>query len=237
MRARGYGIGLRVAANNRRESRVLIHVTAKEPLALSLLPSPPSTSSRLTPYASPPAPYGLFVVTAAATLVADVLTKLWAVRVLEVEGRGAIEIVRGNVELVLARNPGAAFSVMRDAPEWVRRPLFIGVSLLAVFFVTRAYRRLDANRRAARWGFAFVLGGALGNLVDRVRDAAVVDFIQVHGHLGAAGREIHWPTFNAADVAICAGVALLAFDLFRSRAPSPLADDPHVHDASGLDPR
>lgn len=173
------------------------------------------------------APYALLVSAATVTFLADVLTKLWAVTVLEIDGREAIEIVRGNLDLVMARNPGAAFSFMRDAPEWVRRPLFIGVSVLAIVFITGAYRRLDADRTAARWGFSLVLGGALGNLVDRIRDASVVDFIQLHVRLGAGGRELHWPTFNVADVAICAGVALLAVDLFRGHRGA--ARPAHAH--------
>ena len=191
---------------------------ALPPASLSLS-SPPPRRAR--------APYALLVAAATVTFVADVLTKLWAVTVLEIDGRVAIEVVRGNLDLVMARNPGAAFSFMRDAPEWVRRPLFISVSVLAVVFITGAYRRLDADRTAARWGFALVLGGALGNLVDRIRDASVVDFIQVHAHLGAGGRELRWPTFNVADVAICAGVLLLAVDLFRGRRGA--AHPAHAH--------
>ena len=166
-----------------------------------------------------PAPHAFLVLVGTITFLVDVLTKLWIVLALEVDGRGAIEVVRGHLELVVARNPGAAFSILRDAPEWVRRPLFLTISIAAIIFVTRAYRRLDARRLSARWGFALVLGGALGNLVDRIRDTSVVDFIQAHGHIGGSGRELHWPTFNVADVAICAGVLLLAIDLFWRRAP------------------
>src|SRR5438105_9425597 len=68
---------------------------------------------------------------ATAAFVADALSKLWAVIALEVQGRGTIEIWRSHVELGVARNPGAAFSFLRDAPEAVRRPLFIVVSIAA----------------------------------------------------------------------------------------------------------
>jgi len=165
---------------------------------------------------APPRPASPLFLLAVATaaFVADALTKLWAVVSLDVSGRGTLEIWRGHVELGVARNPGAAFSFLRDAPEAVRRPLFIAVSIIAVLFVMGAYRRLDRARALARWGFALVLGGALGNLVDRIRDASVVDFIQLHAAWG--GTDHRWPVFNVADVAICAGVALLLGDaLFR----------------------
>jgi lipoprotein signal peptidase len=163
---------------------------------------------------SPPVAPALGIATAA--FIADALTKLWAVVALEVHGGGTMELVRGNLELGVARNPGAAFSFLRDAPEAVRRPLFVGVSIAAILFVMAAYRRLDRARVAARWGFALVLGGALGNLVDRIRDASVVDFIQAHATWG--GVDHRWPVFNVADVAISVGVALLLADIVGRRA-------------------
>ena len=152
---------------------------------------------------------------ATAAFVADALTKLWAVVALEVHGGGTMELVRGHLELGVARNPGAAFSFLRDAPEIVRRPLFVVVSSIAVLFVMGAYRRLDRTRVAARWGLALILGGALGNLVDRLRDASVIDFIQAHAAWG--GTDHRWPVFNIADVAITIGVTLLLADLLRRR--------------------
>ena len=174
---------------------------------------PPSPSHATSPHA---APHAFLVVVGTVTFLLDVLTKLWVVLALEVGGRGAIEVVRGHLDLVVARNPGAAFSFLRDAPEVVRRPLFVVVSAIAVLFVMGAYRRLDRARVAARWGLALVLGGALGNLVDRLRDASVIDFIQAHATWG--GTDHRWPVFNIADVAITIGVALLLADLVRRRA-------------------
>jgi signal peptidase II len=66
-----------------------------------------------------------------------------------------------------------------------------------------------------RWGLPLALGGAVGNLVDRIRYGSVIDFIDFYVIRG--GREMHWPTFNVADIAIVAGVALMALDTFLSR--------------------
>lgn len=180
------------------------------------VPAPPLRDDAAVVRRAPP----LFLLgVATAAFVADALTKLWAVVALEIGGKGTLVLWRDHVELAVARNPGAAFSFLRDAPDAVRRPLFVGVSVVAVAFVMAAYRRLDRARVAARWGLALVLGGALGNLVDRIRDASVIDFIAARA--AWAGTEHRWPVFNVADVAITAGVALLLLDVVRSRLRSP----------------
>jgi lipoprotein signal peptidase len=165
------------------------------------------------------------IAVAATTLVADVVTKLWAV--IALDGRGTVEVWRGFLDVGVARNRGAAFSMLRDAPDSLRRPLFIAISIAAIVFVTAAYRRLDRARTLARWGFALVLGGALGNLVDRIRDASVVDFIQAHATW--AGVDHRWPVFNVADVAISLGVALLLGDALRSGWGRSIRDNPVRH--------
>ena len=180
----------------------------------------PAPSSAMEPAraAFPPgrARLRFLVVVAALTLAADVLTKLAAVRALT---RDKIDLVQGNLDLVLRRNQGGAWSMLHDAPEWIRRPFFVAVSVAAIVFVILAYRRVAATEVAGRWGFALVLGGALGNLVDRIRDSSVVDFIHAHATWG--GAEHDWPTFNVADVAICAGVALLMLATLRGRRSIP----------------
>jgi Signal peptidase (SPase) II len=73
------------------------------------------------------------------------------------------------------------------------------------------YRRLQPRQRALQWGLPLVLGGALGNVFDRIRYGHVIDFIDAH--VG----EHHWPTFNVADIAICVGVGLMAVDMFTTK--------------------
>src|SRR5690606_33350206 len=83
---------------------------------------------------------------------------------------------------------------------------------------------------ALKWGLPLVLGGALGNLVDRIRYGFVVDFIDVYMQMD--GQPKHWPTFNVADISICVGVALMAIDMFTSREP---AKDKKGEDAKAPD--
>ena len=114
-------------------------------------------------------------------------------------------------DLVLVLNPGAAFSFLSSASGW-QRELFIGIALAASVVIVFLMRK-HAGDRIFCLGLALILGGALGNVVDRVHLGAVVDFL--YFHVG----QYYWPAFNLADSAITCGAALLIWDsLRRSRA-------------------
>jgi len=118
--------------------------------------------------------------------------------------------------MVLVYNKGAAFSLLSNAPGW-QTPLLIGFALVAIGIVGTLLVR-SPGRRLLCSGLALILGGALGNLVDRLRFGQVVDFLDFH----AAGW--HWPAFNVADSAITIGAALLILDGLRrheKRAGAP----------------
>jgi signal peptidase II len=110
-------------------------------------------------------------------------------------------------DLVLVHNTGAAFSFLAGAGGW-QRWFFVGVTIVVSVVLLAMLRRHHANRLLAT-ALALVLGGAAGNLWDRVAAGYVVDFVQVHG----AGY--YFPAFNVADSAISVGVALLLWDSFR----------------------
>lgn len=140
-----------------------------------------------------------------AVVVADQSTKLAAVALLD--PRSSVELFP-TLDLVLAYNTGAAFSILSTAGGW-QRWLFIGIALAISAFILHWLRDLP---RRARWlplALSLILGGAIGNVVDRVRIGAVVDFIDFH--VGTW----HWPAFNVADAAICVGAALLVMSMFR----------------------
>lgn len=104
---------------------------------------------------------------------------------------------------VLTFNPGAAFSFLADQPGWQR--WFFTILALGVSAWMAVEIRRHPEQKLLSLALALVMGGALGNVVDRVRFGAVVDFIQWH----AAG--FHWPAFNVADSAITVGAILLVF--------------------------
>jgi signal peptidase II len=114
---------------------------------------------------------------------------------------------------VLTFNPGAAFSFLSDAGGW-QRGFFIVLSLAVSAWIVVLLRRHCGEFRLSL-ALTLVLGGALGNLIDRVRYGAVVDFIQWH----AAGY--YWPAFNLADSAITLGAVLLLFGGWRTEDGSP----------------
>jgi len=113
--------------------------------------------------------------------------------------------------LVLAHNTGAAFSFLAGASGW-QREFFIGVTLLISGVLLWMLRSNQGNRLLSL-ALALVLGGAAGNLYDRILHGYVIDFVQWH----VAGY--YWPAFNIADSAICLGAALLIFDSIKQPQP------------------
>lgn len=142
----------------------------------------------------------------AAVVVADQLTK-WLVLARFAPGE-RLEVTPF-FNLVLAFNKGAAFSFLAGAGGW-QTPLLVAFALVACVIVSVLLLR-SPGRTLFCAGLALILGGALGNLLDRLRLGHVVDFLDLH----AAGW--HWPAFNVADSAITVGAALLIVDGFRSQ--------------------
>jgi signal peptidase II len=151
---------------------------------------------------------------AAVLVAADQISK-WAV--LAHFAYGERRELTGFFNLVLVYNKGAAFSMFADAPGW-QTPLLIAFALAAAGVVSALILR-NPGKRLLCLGLALILGGALGNLIDRLRFGHVVDFLDFH----AMGW--HWPAFNVADSGITVGAVLLILDGFvhhekRARAPS-----------------
>ena len=113
------------------------------------------------------------------------------------------------LNLVFVYNPGAAFSFLSEAGGW-QRPLLVAFALVAAAIVSVLLVRRPRERLLCT-GLALILGGALGNVIDRLRFGQVVDFLDFH----AAGW--HWPAFNVADSAITVGAVLLILEGFVHR--------------------
>ncbi|MBZ0071807.1 MAG: signal peptidase II [Gammaproteobacteria bacterium] len=135
----------------------------------------------------------------AFVVVLDQVTKVWAEAALQ--GHGPIELLSW-FNLTLAYNTGAAFSFLASAGGW-QRFLFIGIGALAMLIIVLWLRRLSAHERPTASGLALILGGAIGNVIDRALYGHVIDFID--WHYGGW----HWPAFNIADSAITAGAVLV----------------------------
>lgn len=119
--------------------------------------------------------------------------------------------------LTYVRNRGAAFSALAGAPESIRIPLFVGVAVIAVGVLLSYVRETPPERRGLLAAFGGILGGAIGNLICRVRAGEVIDFLLLHW----GGWQ--WPVFNVADTAITIGVAVLLLQSLRGETP-PVRD-------------
>ena len=158
------------------------------------------------------APVGRWIALAIAVLAADQLAKA-AILATFVPGQELPLLPF--FSLVLAFNTGAAFSFLAGADGW-QRWLFTAIAIAASVFIVWLLRR--GGSRLYLLGLALILGGALGNLVDRLWLGQVVDFVLLHW------RGWSYPAFNLADSAITAGAALLIVDSFRQRrADAPAA--------------
>lgn len=170
-----------------------------------------------------------FAAVAAFCLLADVVSKAWAE--VELTRRSPLDplvLIEGHLNFALAYNRGGAWGLLQNASESLRRPFFLVVSVAAIAFIVSLYGKLQPGQRALRWGLPLVLGGALGNLADRVTRGSVVDFIDYRaGWVEGMNQLIasvvsgwhvtdHWPTFNVADISICVGVGLMAVDMLTS---------------------
>ena len=113
-------------------------------------------------------------------------------------------------DLVRYHNEGAAFGFLNDAGGW-QKWFFTTISVIAAIVITYLIKK-HSQQKLFCWGLALVLGGAIGNLYDRVTLGYVVDFLNFHIN------NYYWPAFNVADSAICVGVALLLWDSFKKPA-------------------
>lgn len=143
---------------------------------------------------------------AAAVLVVDQLTKLWVSAALRLYEE---VVLLPFLNVTLVHNTGAAFSFLSSASGW-QRWFFILLALAVSAAIVVWLRRIGREQRWVPAGLALILGGALGNVWDRLAYGHVVDFIDVH----YGGW--HWPAFNAADSAITVGAAILILDALWS---------------------
>lgn len=144
-----------------------------------------------------------------AVIALDQVAKFLVTTLLELYERVEVLPV---LDFTLLHNTGAAFSMLAGASGW-QRPFFIGLGIVVSVLLVAWIWRSPRGDKLLPFALALILGGALGNLIDRVRLGYVIDFI--HVHWGAA----YFPAFNVADSAITIGAVLLIIDAFRERRP------------------
>jgi signal peptidase II len=161
-----------------------------------------------------------FAIPAVVSLAADQATKQWARTALGPEGSGKTRSVIGKaLSFHYAENPGIAFSMFRDLRGG--RFVLAGLAVVALVMVVRYLKGTDPTQRRLHVALGLIAGGAVGNLIDRLIHARVVDFILVDLDVWPADP---WPVFNVADIVLVVGVGLIALDVVlnrRTTRPAP----------------
>lgn len=152
-------------------------------------------------------------VAAAAVLIADRGSKMWIDR--NVTAWDVWPVIPGVLNIIHAENRGMAFSLLSTAEDPLRSIVLVGMASVVLALVGWMWWRSEAE--IERWALALVMGGAVGNLWDRVLRGSVTDFIDVYY------RDWHWATFNIADSAITAGAILLGLHLLLAPKQEPAA--------------
>jgi signal peptidase II len=189
---------------------------AEKPAKAESAPTAGKRASRLT------RAWMIFLVVGMITLVADQATKIWARDALPVHPSGcvvpddivdhkcmgvAVPVVDGYWDWRLSFNPGSAFGLFSSRGG--ARVFLTVVGFAAVAGMLWMMKKARSDQKALHWALALVAGGAIGNLIDRIRHGVVTDFVlwKYKTH--------EWPVFNVADVALVAGVGLMFVDMFR----------------------
>jgi len=145
--------------------------------------------------------YLLFVLTVLVIVVLDQITKIYIDTHMTLHE--TIPVVNGFFNITYVRNPGAAFGFLADASPFLRALFLIGVSIFASGLIVYYIIKMKTEDILLTYGMSLILGGAVGNLIDRIRFGYVVDF--VHWYWNG----FHWPVFNLADSAISIAAVLL----------------------------
>ena len=169
---------------------------------------PDSKKRRILPGAGK---YARLALIATAVVLVDQLTKLTVLRMIPLYD--AIPVIPGFFHLTHIQNPGGAFGLLAGQGAAVRSAVFLFASAVALCLILVFYRNTPAGYRWLTTGFSLIFGGAVGNLIDRIRLGRVVDFLD----FSVAGY--HWPAFNVADSAVTVGIGIFVFHLLFNKLP------------------
>lgn len=155
--------------------------------------------------------YVRFALIAGAVVLLDQLTKLAVLNTIPLYD--SVPVVPGFFHLTHIQNPGGAFGFLSRQGALIRSVVFLAASAVALCLIFIFYRNTPDTHRWLGNGLALIFGGAVGNLIDRLRFGRVVDFLDVFV------AEYHWPAFNVADSAVTVGIGIFVFHLLLNRMP------------------
>ena len=155
--------------------------------------------------------YTRLAIVAGLVVLADQISKALILTYLPLHH--SISVIAGIFDITHILNPGGAFGLMADRSVVVRTIVFLFISSMAVGLIFYFYHKTPLTHKFLATGFALIFGGAIGNLIDRVRFGTVVDFLDFY-----IGRH-HWPAFNIADSAITVGILIFIYHLAFKKMP------------------
>ncbi len=155
--------------------------------------------------------YARLILIVAIVVAADQISKMIVIDLVPLYGR--IPILPGFFDITHIYNPGGAFGFLADYSDQLRQVLFVAAALLAIGLVFYFYAHTPSTHPFLSLALCLVLGGAVGNLIDRFRLGKVVDFLDVYVN------DLHWPAFNVADSAISVGIAIFVYHLVFNKMP------------------
>ena len=160
--------------------------------------------------------YKLLLIIAPVVIVIDQWTKLIVDKNMLLYQ--SIEVLENFFHITYIRNKGAAFGILSGADASLRIPFFLGVSFIAIAVIIYALKTHKGESPIFPVALSLILGGAIGNMIDRVRMGEVIDFLDAHWY------QHHWPAFNIADSAITVGMGFLIFQMITEKEGSDASD-------------
>ena len=155
--------------------------------------------------------YIRLVVIGGIIVIIDQLTKFFIVKYLPLHD--TVPVVSGLFNIIHIKNPGGAFGLLANLTPGMRTFIFLFISSLAVGLILYFYINTPVNQTWLAAGFALIFGGAIGNLIDRIRFGVVTDFLDFYI------SRYHWPAFNVADSAITVGIGIFIVHLLFKKIP------------------
>jgi len=147
--------------------------------------------------------YIIIIIVTLPVIVLDQLSKVYIQKTMKLHQ--TIKVIDGLFDITYVLNKGAAFSFLADKPEGFTIPFFVIVSVIAIGIIGFLFYKTEKSDYVSLIAFALLLGGSIGNLIDRIRHGAVTDFLDFYI------QQYHWPAFNVADSAITTGISLFLF--------------------------
>lgn len=145
-------------------------------------------------------------------VVLDQISKILIIRTLPLYS--SIKLIPGLFDLTHLHNPGGAFGFLANQSELLRTIVFIGAAFIALLIILWFFKTTPVDFKWLRTAYIMILGGAVGNLIDRIRMGYVVDFLDVYY------KQIHWPAFNIADSFISIGMGIIIYHVVFNKLPA-----------------